>query len=209
VFRQPGQWNKGPAERNDELTNGTHLSRKGIEMKKITNDKIPKQIVKKCSLVIGLVTLTVILYITTATEQSAVEQTAEDSRDPSHFTYARLYCTSDGNSHWESVTVDLRKTDFAPPAAPIYIGDNFPASSAFLGGFEARWGAPDLETGLYHPAPAAQFIIVLQGVFSITATDGETRRFRPGDVFRLEDTSPCKGHITIVGNKPGFFMFVR
>jgi hypothetical protein len=140
---------------------------------------------------------------------TAVEQTAEGSRDPSRFTYPRLYCTPDGNSHWESVTVELRKINFAPPAAPIHIGDNFPASSAFFGGFEARWGAHDLETRLYHPAPAAQFIIVLEGVFSITATDGETRRFRPGDVFRVEDTPPCRGHITVVGDKPGFFMFVR
>jgi hypothetical protein len=122
----------------------------------------------------------------------AVGQTADGSRDPSRFTYPRLYCTPDGNSHWESVTVELRKINFAPPADPIHIGDNFPASSAFFGGFEARWGAHDLETRLYHPAPAAQFIIVLEGVFSITATDGETRRFRPGDVFRVEDTPPAR-----------------
>jgi uncharacterized protein DUF861 len=140
---------------------------------------------------------------------TAVEQTAEGSRDPSRLTYPRLYCTPDGNSHWESVTVELRRINFAPPAAPIYIGDNFPTSSAFFGGFEARWGTHDLETRLYHPAPAAQFIIVLEGVFSITATDGETRRFRPGDVFRVEDTPPCRGHITVVGDKPGFFMFAR
>jgi hypothetical protein len=25
----------------------------------------------------------------------------------------------------------------------------------------------------------------------------------------LEDTSPCKGHITVVGDQPGFLMFVR
>ena len=46
----------------------------------------------------------------------------EESRDPSHFTYARLYCAPDGNTHFQDVTVDLRKTDFAPPAPPIHIG---------------------------------------------------------------------------------------
>ncbi len=138
-----------------------------------------------------------------------MEQTAERSHDPSRFIYARLYCTPDGNSHFESVTGELRKTNFAPPAAPLYIGDNVPASTAFFGGFDAGWGVHDRESRLYHPAPAVQFIIVLDGVFSITATDGETRRFRPGDVLRLEDTPPCKGHITVVGDKPGFFMFVR
>ncbi len=131
------------------------------------------------------------------------------SADPSRLTYSRLYCTPDGNSHFETVTVELPKVDFAPPAAPINIGGHVPATTAFFGGFEAGWGARDLENRLYHPAPAAQFIVVLDGVFSITATDGETRTFRPGDVFRVEDTPPCKGHITVVGDKPGYFLFAR
>src|SRR5262249_62095874 len=46
---------------------------------------------------------------------------------------------------------------------------------------------------LNHPTPAMQFGIVLRGSFSITTTDGETRRLPPGSVFRLEDTSPCEG----------------
>lgn len=144
-----------------------------------------------------------------ATSISTAHQTAAAPQDPSQLTYARLYCTADGNSHFQNVTVDLRKIDFAPPAAPVHIGESVPASSTFFGGFEAGWGARDVQSRLYHPAPAAQFIIVLQGEFSITTTDGETRDFHPGDVFRLEDTPPCKGHITVVGDTPGFFMFVR
>jgi uncharacterized protein DUF861 len=140
---------------------------------------------------------------------TAAEQTAEGSHDPSRLTYARLYCTPDGNSHFENVTVDLRSIDFAPPAAPLYIGGNVPGSSAFFGGFEPHWGAHDLENRLYHPAPAAQFFIILKGDFSITTTDGQTRQFQPGDVVRLEDTPPCKGHVTVVGDKPGFTMFAR
>ena len=66
-----------------------------------------------------------------------------------------------------------------------------------------------LKGTLNHPTPAVQLGIVLQGVFSITTTDGETRRLPPGSVFRLEDTSPCKGHITVVGDQTAFLMFVR
>src|SRR5262249_18271867 len=91
----------------------------------------------------------------------------EDSPDPSRFTYARLYCGADGNTHFQNVTADLRKTDFAPPAPPVHIGTDFPASRAFVGGFDAKWGAHDLETRLNHPTPAIQFGIVLQGIFSI------------------------------------------
>jgi hypothetical protein len=140
---------------------------------------------------------------------TGLEQTTQASHDPSRIAYLRLYCTPDGNSHFQSVTGKLRKTNFAPPAAPLYIGDNVPASTAFFGGFDAGWGAHDLESRLYHPTPAVQFFVVLEGEFSITTTGGETRRFRPGDVLRLEDTAPCKGHITVVGDKPGLTMFVR
>jgi hypothetical protein len=147
--------------------------------------------------------------VKSGTPSAAVQQTRQDSHDPSRFTYPRLYCTPDDNSHFENVTVELPRVDFAPPAAPIHIGGNVAASSAFFGGFESGWGADDVESRLYHPAPAAQFIVVLQGDFSIIATDGERRRFRPGDVFRVEDTPPCKGHITVVGDKPGFFLFAR
>jgi hypothetical protein len=134
---------------------------------------------------------------------------SQGSDDPSRFTYPRLYCAADGGTHFQDVTVNLDKKDFAPPAPPIYIGGEVPASTAFFGGFDAGWGAHDLENRLNHPTPATQFGVVLRGVFSITTTDGETRRLRPGDVFRLEDTSPCKGHITVVGEQPGFLMFTR
>src|SRR5262249_48198959 len=110
-------------------------------------------------------------------------------------------------SHFQDVTVDLRQTNFAPPAAPIHIGSDFAASRAFFGGFDARWGVQDLEKRLNHPTPATQFGIVLQGTFSITTTDGETRRLNPGRVFRLEDTSPCKGHITVVVSRDSSCLF--
>lgn len=130
-------------------------------------------------------------------------------RDPARFTYTRLYCTSDNESHFSDTTVELAKKNFAPPAPPIHIGGSLPATSAFFGGFESNWGASDLKAHLNHPAPAVQFVTILAGTFSITATDGQLRHFRVGDVIRFEDVAPCKGHITVVGNEPGFIMFAR
>src|SRR5262249_24838746 len=103
----------------------------------------------------------------------------EDSGDPSHFTSARLYCAPDGNTHFQDVTAELRKTNFAPPAPPIHIGSDFAASRAFFGGFDAGWGAQDLENRLNHPTPATQFGIVLRGAFSITTTDGDPTPLPP------------------------------
>jgi hypothetical protein len=65
---------------------------------------------------------------------------AEDAADPSHFTYARLYCTPDGESHFQNATVELRQMNFAPPASPINIGGNSAAASAFFAGFDQHLG---------------------------------------------------------------------
>ena len=129
--------------------------------------------------------------------------------DPARFTYVRLHCTPDNESHFADVAVELTKENFAPPAAPIAIGGNQQASRAFIGGFEANWGASDLKTNLYHPTPAVQLFTVLSGAFSVTASDGETRQLHPGNMVHLEDISPCKGHITVVGDKPGYLLFAR
>ena len=49
----------------------------------------------------------------------------------------------------------------------------------------------------------------VEGTFSITVTDGETRQLHAGDVVQLEDVAPCKGHITVLGDKLGFLLFAR
>jgi hypothetical protein len=140
---------------------------------------------------------------------SFISSTARAEDDGSRFTYVRLHCTPDHESHFTDVTIELTKENFAPPAAPIAIGGNKPTSRAFIAGFGAHWGASDLQTHLSHPTPAVQLFTVLRGVFSITVTDGETRRLHAGDMVLLEDITPCRGHITVVDDKPGFLLFAR
>ena len=72
-----------------------------------------------------------------------------------------------------------------------------------------RWGAQDLQARKYHPAPAAQFVVYLSGEMTVTTSDGQTRRFGPGDVLRVEDVAPCKGHISVVGGAPSHTLVVR
>ena len=140
---------------------------------------------------------------------NAISSSAKAEDDTSRFTYVRLHCTPDNQSHFSDVTVDLAKENFAPPASPIAIGGNKPTSRAFIAGFGAHWGAADLQNHLNHPTPAVQLFTVLRGVFSITASDGETRQLHAGDLVLLEDITPCKGHITVVGDQPGFLFFAR
>jgi hypothetical protein len=53
---------------------------------------------------------------------SVISSTAKADDDASRFTYVRLHCTPDNQSHSSDVTVELAKENFAPPAAPIAIG---------------------------------------------------------------------------------------
>jgi hypothetical protein len=140
---------------------------------------------------------------------SVISSTSKAEDDASRFTYVRLHCTPDQQTHFTDVTIDLIQENFAPPAAPIAIGGNKPTSRAFIAGFGAHWGAADLQNHLNHPTPAVQLFTVLRGVFSITVTDSETRQLHAGDLVLLEDITPCTGHITVVGDTPGFLLFAR
>ena len=137
-----------------------------------------------------------------------IGKTTSSQLAPSRLAYARLFCTPDHESHFAELTADLAEQNFAPPAAPIYIGGSQPASSVFFAGFEAHWGAGDLVNHLYHPTPAIQLLTVAAGVFSITTSDASRDSCTPA-VVHLEDVAPCKGHITVVGDTTGFLVFAR
>ena len=159
-----------------------------------------KEVKRKISAPIAIPAVVALAMIASSAVEAEDGAAPRSQHDASQFTYARLYCTQDNETHFADLTVELAKQNFAPPAAPIYIGGYQQASKVFLGGFEAQLGAADLVNHLYHPTPAVQFITVVAGTFSITATDGETRQLHAGDVARLEDVTPCKGHITVAGD---------
>jgi hypothetical protein len=47
---------------------------------------------------------------------------------PTHFTYFEIYEGSDGKTHFRDVTIDLKLTNFGPPAPPLGISESQPAS---------------------------------------------------------------------------------
>ena len=139
---------------------------------------------------------------------TAIQQSTTQVQAPSRFSYARIYCTPDNESHFETVTSDLAKVDAAPPAQPFYAKGHSATRVAFAA-FEAGWGAQDEKAKKYHPAPAPQYVIYLSGQMSVTTSDGQSRQFIGGDVLRVEDVAPCKGHISVVGASPVHTMVVR
>lgn len=96
----------------------------------------------------------------------------------------RVYADADGESHFEDLDIPLQ------PGGPIG------ALSALqpVTGIIFRETAPDYDYS-WHNAPRRQYIISLDGVFEITASDGTTRRFGPGTILLVEDTTG-RGHLT-------------
>ena len=104
--------------------------------------------------------------------------------------YVRIYTGSDGETHFEDMEIHLKEVNFAPPAPPappVHLSDFTAARQwAFLSlppGWEGDW----------HPTPTRQAFFYLVGLVDIEVGDGETRRFVPGDVVIVEDTTG-KGH---------------
>jgi quercetin dioxygenase-like cupin family protein len=107
----------------------------------------------------------------------------------SQVSYHRIYTDSQGESHFDTVTVEQSLARAAPPAAPFYVSDDGPASKYRFYTFEPGW------IGELHPVPTRQFLALMSGTVEMETTDGTVRRLGPGDLVLLEDTSG-KGHVT-------------
>jgi len=114
----------------------------------------------------------------------------------------RLYADASGESHFEDIEIDLKSTDYAPPAPNLYVSEFSPAESyGFL-------YAPPGWYGDWHPAPKKQLFLYLSGEIEVTASDGEIRRFRSGSITIAEDTTG-RGHTSrVVGSEDALLAIV-
>jgi len=115
--------------------------------------------------------------------------TETSSSNLTQVTYHRIYVDSQGDSHFDVVTVEQSLSQAAPPAAPFYVSEDGPATKYRFYTFDPGW------IGELHPAPTRQFLALMSGAVEMETTDGTVRRFMPGDLVLLEDTSG-KGHVT-------------
>ena len=103
----------------------------------------------------------------------------------------RIYTDSDGETHFEDVEVELSPVNFAPPAPPVNLSQFSPASQYAFCSFHSGW------YGDWHPTPQRQIFFILSGEVDVTVSDGEVRRFAPGGMLLVEDTTG-KGHVSHV-----------
>lgn len=101
--------------------------------------------------------------------------------------YTRLYADANGESHFEDIEIELLPVNFAPPAPPLNLSEFKPCNHyGFLSG-PVSW------SGSWHPTPVRQIFFYLAGEVEAEVSDGEVRRFGPGSVVLVEDTTG-KGH---------------
>ncbi len=101
--------------------------------------------------------------------------------------YTRLYADADGETHFEDVEVEFHDGKVVPESQPLGISAPRQASDSFF--LEVHNG---YSTG-FHPTPRKQWFVPLSWVGEFGTSDGETRRFKCGDVILVDDMA-SKGH---------------
>ena len=111
----------------------------------------------------------------------------------SSLTVVRLSEDETGESHFDSFQVDRRLVTFAPPADPFFASGIEKASGYVLVRIPVGW------IGDRHPSPHRQIAFCLSGALKVTASDGEVRVIKAGDVWLMTDTRG-KGHESAVAS---------
>lgn len=108
--------------------------------------------------------------------------------------YTRIVRTDDGGSAFEEAEVPLTEQQVAHGTPPMLVGALSSGSGVlFLRGDEFD-SAP-------HPAPRRQWVVMLRGAIEIEVSDGARRRFGPGDLVLVTDTTG-RGHVTFARGDP-------
>ena len=108
-----------------------------------------------------------------------------------------LYVDEKGETHFRDIEVEWKHEGRGGRTSAT-----FPATGII---FRETPGSYDYE---WHPAPRRQYIINLDAGVQLTASDGEVRRVKAGEVVLVEDTWG-KGHLSkAIDNKTRHCIFV-
>jgi hypothetical protein len=110
----------------------------------------------------------------------------------------RLFSDINGESHFEDIDIPLKS------AGDIgSLSDVFPVE-----GLKFRENPGDYFYD-WHPAPAKQYIVMLEGKLMVEVSDGEQKSFTSGDILLVEDING-KGHKSWVPDgKPRKSLFIN
>jgi hypothetical protein len=104
-------------------------------------------------------------------------------------TYVRVYADAEGETHFEDV--HLPEERYSSPTGTEEVRSGPVATS----GIVFRTVVTEASDTHPHNAPERLLIVQIDGVVEVEVSDGEIRRFGPGGVLAVEDTTG-KGHVT-------------
>ena len=118
--------------------------------------------------------------------------------------YVRVYADPSGETHFQELgEVPFTLANYAPPAPPFDVSPFAPAAQYGFLRLPPGWN------GDWHPVPFRQVQIWVSGEVEAQVSDGVVRRFCPGTVALVEDTTG-KGHVSrVVGEEACVIAVVR
>jgi hypothetical protein len=116
--------------------------------------------------------------------------------------YTRLITDANGASKFEEMEIGLTKGFAVPPAEPLFNAPFLmPEGATFWIGAPTDWRGDEP-----HPAPRRMIFITVRGEYLVTVSGNVARRFPPGSVLVLEDTTGI-GHSTSITSTEDCYVF--
>jgi hypothetical protein len=109
-------------------------------------------------------------------------------------TVIEIDVSADGFSYFRVVPIQVSLTDFSPPSPRLLSSSTTYAQTARILVLPANWN-----TG-WHCSPILQLMVLLSGHVKIEVSNGETRKFGPGDLLLLRDTTGQGHRSAVVGD---------
>ncbi len=113
----------------------------------------------------------------------------------------RFHATADGGSAFDELELPLDVAITDP------WGNGLRFSHAFASPAVSVYEAPVGTLQDWHNAPTRQLCIMLSGVWEVGTTDGDNRRWGPGEAF-VTDTVSGRGHTSSVIDGPVGMVFI-
>ena len=132
---------------------------------------------------------------TAAIEPGDTIQDCSSGGNTCSITYPQIYCSADGETHFQNVTIPL--TLFPTNADPVFASTINPENASLWVVFPKGWGVDLFRQGVFHLyAGPKRFVSIREGTITVRVTDGEERTFNKGDIFEAVDLPPCKGRLS-------------
>ncbi len=103
--------------------------------------------------------------------------------------------TVDGGTVFKDSEITLAEQHIVAGVPPMFLGA-LPSAAGMAFVRSATIG------GTWHPAPRKQWVVMVRGVIEVAVTDGTRRRFGPGDLLLVTDTTGRGHHTAGIGEGP-------